>query len=97
MTFFNFDDMIQQMDKDELVILLSKYKELVDDANKLIYDRGAVIDTLQRLVQDLNEEHLADRHYRNKRSVVDKVKTELTAKYCKPVENDSLVGDCDEN
>ncbi len=89
MTFFNFNDIIQQMDKDELMNLLSYYIELIDDANALIYDRGVVIDTLQRLTQDLNEEHLADRHYRNKRSVIEKVESELTAKYSKPVEGNT--------
>lgn len=82
-------EIIDQMDKDELKDLLSHYQDLILDSNHLIYYRGEVIDALQHLNSNLNFENLADRHYRDKRRVVDKVEEELTAKYSKPVEENA--------
>lgn len=83
MADFN-DNIIQEMDRDELINLLSHYRDLEMDANHLIYYRGEVIDALQHLNSNLNFEHLADRHYRDKRSVIYRVTSELIDKYRKP-------------
>ena len=88
MADFN-DNIIQEMDKDELINLLTHYRDLAMDADHLIYYRGEVIDALQHLNSNLNFEHLADRHYRDKRSVIDRVASELIDKYRKPVEEKS--------
>lgn len=78
-----YHEIINQMDNDELRNLLSHYQDLTDDAYELLFYKGELIDILQRLNQNLNLERLADRHYRDKRSVIDKVEAELADKYHK--------------